>query len=223
MHSTFSRLWHHLIPRRIILGAIVLALSLPAFGGEIHDAAVNGDVEKVKALLKDNPSLVASKDDSGRTPLHRAALIGHKGVVELLLANKTEINAKDNYGRTALDIAAIGGYTDVVGLLRQHGGQDGKSVSATATVKPATTNTLATATPKSTTTNVLATVTTKPATTTGATIHDAPKSVDSKKVKPSRKSNPDTSTVTNNYGRMPLLPPKHKDATELLREHGDHE
>ena len=223
MHSIFSRLWHPLIPSRTFLTAVLLAWSVLAFGGEIHDATVNGDLEKVKALLKDNPSLVTSKDDSGRTPLHRAALIGHKGVVELLLANKTEVNAKDNYGRTALDIAAIGGYTDVVGLLRQYGGQDGKTASLTAMAKPATTNTLATVTTKSTTTNVLATVTAKPVTTTDSTIHDAAKSGDSKKAKASRKGNPDAAIGTNNYGRMPLHQPKYRDATELLREHGDDE
>jgi hypothetical protein len=55
-----------------------------AFGQEIDDAAQNGDLEKVKALLKDNPDLVSSKDKWGRTPLHLAARNGHKDVAELL-------------------------------------------------------------------------------------------------------------------------------------------
>ena len=46
---------------------------------EIHDAAKSGDVEKVKALLKDNPDLVISQDDIGFTPLHYAAFKGYKG------------------------------------------------------------------------------------------------------------------------------------------------
>ena len=65
-----------------------------------------GDLEKVKALLKDNPDLVFSKDTNGWTPLHMAAYEGHKDVAELLLANKAEVNAKDNSGVTPLHLAA---------------------------------------------------------------------------------------------------------------------
>jgi ankyrin repeat protein len=41
-------------------------------------------LEKVKALLKDNPNLVFSKDNNGATPLHYAAK-RHKDVAELLV------------------------------------------------------------------------------------------------------------------------------------------
>ena len=46
--------------------------------------AQRGDLEKVKALLKDNPDLVSSKDTNGWMPLHAAAIDGHKDVAELL-------------------------------------------------------------------------------------------------------------------------------------------
>jgi hypothetical protein len=59
----------------------------PAFCGEIHDAAQAGDLEKIKALLLNNPKLVFSKNNESLTPLHLAALEGHKEVVELLLVN----------------------------------------------------------------------------------------------------------------------------------------
>jgi ankyrin repeat protein len=65
-----------------------------------------GDLEKVKALLKGNSHLVFSKDDLGVTPLHTAAFWGHKDVVELLLANKAEVNATDKHGQTPLHKAA---------------------------------------------------------------------------------------------------------------------
>jgi ankyrin repeat protein len=72
--------------KRTLLSVLSLALLLcrPACGGEIHDAALRGDLEKVQALLKADPALVSSKDDSGRTPLHAAAVVGHKDVVDLL-------------------------------------------------------------------------------------------------------------------------------------------
>ena len=84
----------------------LLAWSSLAFCGDIHDAARRGDLEKVKAVLKDNPDLVSSKDGNGETPLHWAACEGYKDVVEFLLANRAEVNAKDNIGQTPLHAAA---------------------------------------------------------------------------------------------------------------------
>ena len=86
-------------------------------GGEIHEAAGAGDLAKVKALLKDNPNLVFSKDNNDETPLHWAASRGHKNVAELLLANKAGVDARDNHGQTPLHAAAIGGHKDLAELL----------------------------------------------------------------------------------------------------------
>src|ERR1035437_7312102 len=97
-HSFFSRFCHSPIPRRAAVLLVALAWSSLAFGGEIHDAAKAGDLEKVAVLLKNNPDLVFSKDTNGATPLHLAALFGHKYVVELLLAFKAEVNATNNAG-----------------------------------------------------------------------------------------------------------------------------
>ena len=103
----------------------VLVWSSLAFCGEIHDAAKNGDLEKVKALLKANPDLVFSKDDKfGGTPLHLAAYWNHKDVLELLLTNKADVNVRDNNGNTPLALAANSNYTEVIELLRQHGGHE---------------------------------------------------------------------------------------------------
>ncbi len=109
----------HLAAVSLILFS-TLAWSSLAFGGKIHDAAGNGDLEKVKALLKDNPNLVFSKDNGGETPLHWAADGGHKDVAELLLANKAEVNAIDNNGRTPLHYAAENGDAGMTKLLLDH-------------------------------------------------------------------------------------------------------
>jgi ankyrin repeat protein len=106
---------------------VALSWSSLAFCGEIHDAARDGNLEKVKALIKNNPDLVFSKDDkyNGQTPLHAAVLNRHKDVAELLLASNADVNAQvPIVGLTPLLIAAGGGYPDVVKLLRQHGGQE---------------------------------------------------------------------------------------------------
>ena len=86
---------------------------------ELHDAAGNGDLEKVKTLLQDHPGLVSSKDKNGSTPLHYAMLARKniREIAELLLANKAEVDAKDKNDLTPLHWAASEGHKDVVELL----------------------------------------------------------------------------------------------------------
>ena len=106
---------------------VMFAWSSVGFGGEIHDAAKAGDVEKTKALLKRNPELISSKDATGRTALHVAALFGKKEVVVVLLANKADVNAKANGGQTPLLWAASNGNKEVVALLIENQAEvDGK-------------------------------------------------------------------------------------------------
>jgi hypothetical protein len=205
IHSFLGRLRGFPVLRWVFLALVVLAWSGFVFGGEIHDAAVNGNLEKVKALLKENPNLVFSKDDIGKTPLHHAALLGHKGMVELLLANKAEADAKDNYGRTASAIAAVGGYKDLVELLRQHIRTEPTNTVPSARIKPAATN-------------AVPTTATKPATAQDSKIDKATKSADSKPVKASPKAKPAAPVGTNNRGRIPVRSAPYKDSTELLRK-----
>ena len=102
----------------------MLAWSSLACCGEIHDAAVDGALTKVKALLKDNPDLVSSRDRDGMTPLHWAEQESHRDVADLLLANKAQVSAGDNNGWIPLHYAAAYGYTEAAALLRQHGGHE---------------------------------------------------------------------------------------------------
>ena len=117
MSLSLSRLCRSPIPRRVAITLVVLAWGSLAFCGEIHDAAGDGDVARVKVLVKANPDSVFSKDSYGGTPLLWAAMKGHKDVVEFLLANKAEVDAKANDDTTALETAAVFGHKDVVGLL----------------------------------------------------------------------------------------------------------
>jgi hypothetical protein len=102
------------------------ALSGPAFCGEIYDAGKNGDVAKVRAMIKGNPDLVVSKDNSGLTALHFASAFGPKDVAELLLAGKADVNARSGGFdvQTPLGLAVFWDRMDVVKLLRKHGGRE---------------------------------------------------------------------------------------------------
>jgi len=119
MLSFFSPLYYHSNSSRAAVMLVALAWSTLGFCGEIHDAAKNGDVAKVKALIEANPDLVFSKDenDYDSTALHCAARNGHKDVAELLLTNKADINAKNKEGVTPLFMAAGAGRKDLVELL----------------------------------------------------------------------------------------------------------
>ena len=79
-HLIYFSIYH--FPVTLLIG---LVCSTPIYCGEIHDATNAGDLAKIKTLLKNNPSLISSKDEYTYTPLHWAAGRGYKDVVELLL------------------------------------------------------------------------------------------------------------------------------------------
>lgn len=131
-HSFSSRLHYPPIPRLAAVMLVALALcSLVSCGrkhiptvaeiGEIQAAVAAGDLEKVKALLKNSPDLVFSKDTNGRTPLENAAFYGYKDIAVFLLTKKADVDAKDNDDVTPLDRAAANDSIGIVELLITNG------------------------------------------------------------------------------------------------------
>ena len=124
MNSSFSRVFRPQIFRLAAVMLVALALlslvffhkkpTTAAEAHEIHVAALAGNLEKVKALLKEHPDLVFS-NDAGGLPLDWAAARGHRDVMELLLAYGAKF--KDN----VLFVAAIHGQKDAVEELLAHG------------------------------------------------------------------------------------------------------
>jgi len=97
----------------------------------IEVAAELGNIEAVKQHLDDGTE-VNAKDGTGRTPLHWAAIEGHKEIAELLIAEGADVNAKTNDGKTPLDEAINPFYnkTEIANLLHKHGGKHGTIHSA---------------------------------------------------------------------------------------------
>lgn len=88
-------------------------------GGEVHIAAANNDMARLRALVVADGSLVQAKDDKGRSPLHWVAISGHREAAAFLLDKGAEVDARDNDGCTPLYsvfLAAFGGVPNATGL-----------------------------------------------------------------------------------------------------------
>src|SRR5262249_49562708 len=79
--------------------------SIPDFehNTPLHIAAGNGEITIVEQLLEFN-ALISSANDSGMTPLHRAAEGYYPQVMELLRKRGANLTVTDQEGRTAHDI-----------------------------------------------------------------------------------------------------------------------
>jgi len=86
----------------------------------IWEAVKNDKIKTVKQHLAAGTD-VDAKSVQGLTPLHVAAIEGHKEILKLLIAKGADVNAKDKRGRTPL-VYARGETAD---LLRKHGAKKG--------------------------------------------------------------------------------------------------
>ncbi len=80
---------------------------------DVHQAAAEGDLARVKTLIQGDPALVSLKNASGLTPLHSAVSRGRQEVAEFLVARGADVRARDNNGWTPLHWAAIHGHMGV--------------------------------------------------------------------------------------------------------------
>ena len=88
----------------------------PVVESALAKAAIQGDLEEIKALL-DAGAEINSKDALGRTPLHMAAFYGRPKTTELLISRGADINAKDRVEMTPLHAAVLSGGRQEVELL----------------------------------------------------------------------------------------------------------
>ena len=99
----------------------------------IHAAARDKNIEAVKQHLAAGTD-VNVKDKYGYTPLHKAALNGHKEIAELLIDKGADVNAiivsGHLKGQTSLDFASVLKSTELADLLRKHGAKPGEELKS---------------------------------------------------------------------------------------------
>ena len=90
--------------------------------GSIHDAAASGDLDAVKKILEQDPSLVNQDDQYEWRPIFHAGLRRHYDVVKYLIDSGADLAAHDGY---AIHYAGeVPNNKEVVSLLIAYGGLD---------------------------------------------------------------------------------------------------
>ncbi len=102
---------------------LVIGLALAGCGGgskDIHGAAIDGDLARVKKLVADGED-INKRGKKKVTPLHLAAFQGntrHIAMAKWLLANGANTRARDHEGKTPLDVASERGHTEIADVIR---------------------------------------------------------------------------------------------------------
>jgi ankyrin repeat protein len=99
---------------------VFFACSPFAFAGPLHDAAREGDLEKVRALIGDG-AVIDTQSERGETPLTLAILAGQGKVVELLVDKGAAIDGRNAGGFTPLHAASYAGDAAIAELLIERG------------------------------------------------------------------------------------------------------
>lgn len=74
---------------------------------DVLEAAAIGDVERLRALLDEDPSLANAWSDDGFTPLHYAAFFGQPEAAKLLIERGADLEARSTNREFALDAAPL--------------------------------------------------------------------------------------------------------------------
>lgn len=85
-------------------------------------AALQGNVERVKTLIRQGANVNAVDKDS-ETALMAAAFNGNEQIVQILLEKGAIVGIRNNRGASAIDIARLRGHLDVARKLAAHMGK----------------------------------------------------------------------------------------------------
>lgn len=112
------------LPWIFAIGGLLCTLSLdagPFKGAKLNGAAIKGNVEKVRELLKAGLDPNQQALVSGETPLHYAARDGHAEVARALIEGGAYVDIRDAEGVTALLVAARFGHLNYAQVLVEAG------------------------------------------------------------------------------------------------------
>ena len=104
--------------------AILVLKALTVTGGEIHEAVMEGNVERVAQLLKADPGLAMTPDENDRfnsLPLHLAAIHGHVDIAKLLLTAGADVDCGDSDESTPLHNAGLNRHPEMLAFLLENG------------------------------------------------------------------------------------------------------
>lgn len=93
------------------------------YNTDLHDAAKQGDINKVRRLILEENRDVNFQDEDKNTPLYCAAKEGHTDVVKFLLTHGADSSLQCQFTNTALHIATQKNHIDVVKILAAHAAQ----------------------------------------------------------------------------------------------------
>ncbi|XP_062515940.1 uncharacterized protein LOC134191347 isoform X2 [Corticium candelabrum] len=87
-------------------------------GSTIHQAARDGNLARLEALLDHNSTLISSTDEHGQSLLHLAAASGHVDCVKLLVARGGKLDDFTPTGYYPIHLAAMNGHVHCLQLLK---------------------------------------------------------------------------------------------------------
>lgn len=109
-------------PLIIIAVLIVSFYSSLLFAAEIHDAARDGDLERLIMLAESDPESLYDLCSMGKTPLHWATGKGHPEIITVLLERfKVPVDIPNANNGTPLHVAASQARPDCAEILIEHG------------------------------------------------------------------------------------------------------
>ncbi len=102
---------------KVLLFCLLLMSTAWSWCAEIHDAALKGDLAKVKELLAKDPSMLNTKGHNEKAPLHWAAQGGRLELAKYLIAKGANVNELNIQKETPLVYAAEGGHLKLAEML----------------------------------------------------------------------------------------------------------
>ena len=99
---------------RVVVGGWATAATV---GPGIHDLAGSGEIAAITSVLADDPSLIESRDENGRTPLATACRARQWKTVRFLVHLGANVDTRDDYLSTPLHFLAYRDAADEILLL----------------------------------------------------------------------------------------------------------